>query len=380
MTSRAFFEQSIRGFLAPVRAFLDDPTVSEVMINGPYEVFVERKGRLERTSARFENHEALFAAVRNLSQYVGKVVSEEQPILEGHLPDGSRLEAILPPASHGGPHISIRRFSRETLTLARLIELDALSREAARALDAYVKAKINVLISGGTGTGKTSMLNALSGCVPETDRLIVIEDTREVQLQGGHVVYLEARPPGPNGKGAVSMRDLFRASLRMRPDRVVVGEVRGGEALEIVQAMTSGHGGCMGTLHAASPRDTLSRLETMCSMSELEMPLPALRTQIASAVQLIVQVSRLDDGSRKVTHISEVHGYDANECEYVVSDIFRRRYGTPSPGAQHDRHAAPSGKLSSSLLPTGERSGFVEQLASHGVTVTPELLGSRRMS
>lgn len=374
MNARSFFERSLLGFLAPVRPYLDDPAVSEVMINGPFEIFVERGGRLERTPARFESHEALLAAVRNLSQYVGKVVSEEQPILEGHLPDGSRVEAILPPASHGGPHVSIRRFARDTLTLERLVGLESLSPAAARALGVYVKAKINIVVAGGTGTGKTSMLNALSGNIPDDERVIVIEDTREVQLQGEHVVCLEARPPKPNGKGAISMRDLFRASLRMRPDRVIVGEVRGGEALEIVQAMTSGHGGCMGTLHAATPRDALARLETMCLMSDVAMPLPAMRAQIASAIQLVVQVSRMEDGSRKVTHVSEVLGYDVESSQYHVTDIFRRRYRkTSDPPASHAR---PSAGPRSELVPTGARSGFLEQLVSHGATPTPELLGA----
>ena len=349
----SFFHESLLGFLAPVRAYLDDPSISEIMINGPFEIFVERGGRLERTTARFPSRESLLAAVRNLSQYVGKTVSEDEPILEGRLPDGSRIEAILPPASHGGPHVSIRRFARDTLTLERLVAMDSLSAAAAHALSGYVRAKINVLVAGGTGTGKTSLLNALSGAIPASQRTIVIEDTREVQLQGDHVVCLEARPAGPKGRRAITMRELFRASLRMRPDRVIVGEVRGGEALEIVQAMTSGHGGCMATLHAATPRDALGRLETMCMMSELQMPLPALRSQIGSAVQVIVQVSRLEDGSRKVTHVSEVGGHDGQSA-YVVTDVFRRRF----------RRSGESPR--SELVATGTRSLFVEQLAEYG--------------
>ena len=363
MSTRAFFEQSVLGFLAPVRPFLDDPTVSEVMINGPFDVFVERRGRIEKTTARFESHEALLAAVRNLSQYVGRVVSEDEPILEGHLPDGSRVEAILPPVSHGGAHLSIRRFARDTLTLERLGDLRSLDVEAALALRAYVRAKINVLIAGGTGTGKTSMLNALSGVVPRGERVIVIEDPREVQVQGDHVVYLETRGPRPNGRGAISMRDLFRASLRMRPDRVVVGEVRGGEALEIVQAMTSGHGGCMGTLHAATPFDALARLETMCLMSDVALPLSAMRAQIGSAIQVIVQVCRMEDGARKVTHITEVVGWDAGASRYEVVDLFRRKSGLRK------------GKPVSVLAATGKRTAFLEQLESHGNQATPELLG-----
>ncbi|MDB4933804.1 MAG: Type secretion system hydrolase TadA/VirB11/CpaF, TadA subfamily protein [Labilithrix sp.] len=364
MTDRAFYMESLLAFLAPVRAYLDDPTVSEIMINGPFEVFIERHGKLELTPARFASREALLAAVRNLSQYVGKIVSDDQPILEGHLPDGSRVEAILPPASHGGPHVSIRRFSRDTLTLNKLLELGSISRAGSLAVRAYVQSKINVLIAGGTGTGKTSLLNALSGVIPHGERVIVIEDTREVQLQGEHVVCLEARPAGPKGNGAITMRDLFRASLRMRPDRVIVGEVRGGEALEIVQAMTSGHGGCMATLHAATPLDALSRLETMCMMSDVHMPLEAMRTQIGSAIQVIVQVSRLDDGTRKVTHVSEVGGYDEASSRYVVTDLFRRRF------------ARSGAEVVSELAPTGARSAFTQQLVQHGVVPPPELLGA----
>lgn len=363
MNGPSFFHESLLGFLAPVRVYLDDPAVSEIMINGPFEIFVERAGKLEKTPARFASREALLAAVRNLSQYVGKIVSDDEPILEGRLPDGSRIEAILPSAAHGGPHVSIRRFSREILTLDRLIALESLSAAAARAVSAYVHAKINVLVAGGTGTGKTSLLNALSGGIPAGERIIVIEDTREVQLQGEHVVCLEARPASPK-KRAITMRELFRACLRMRPDRVIVGEVRGGEALEIVQAMTSGHGGCMGTLHAATPRDALGRLETMCMMSDVQMPLAAMRAQIGSAIQVLVQVSRLEDGTRRVTHVSEVGGYDAATAQYVVTDIFRRRYRRTGRG------------VVSQLAPTGARSRFVEQLLEHGAVAPPELLGT----
>ena len=364
MSADSFFHESLLGFLAPVRVFLDDSSVSEIMINGPFEVFVERAGRLEKTAARFASREALLAAVRNLSQYAGKVVSEDEPILEGRLPDGSRIEAIFPPASHDGPHVSIRRFAKEKLTLERLVALGSLSPAAALAISAYVTAKVNVLVAGGTGTGKTSLLNALSGVIPAGERVIVIEDTREVQLQGQHVVCLEARPAGPKGRRAITMRELFRASLRMRPDRVIVGEVRGGEALEIVQAMTSGHGGCLGTLHAATPRDALGRLETMCMMSDVQMPLAAMRSQIGSAIQVLLQVSRLDDGSRRVTHVSEVGGYDLASSQYVVSDVFRRRYRSSTGG------------IESELAPTGERSRFLDQLVEHGVELPPELLGA----
>ena len=304
------FEETLLQFLAPIRPFLDDPAVSDIMINGPFQIYVEKKGQLHLTGARFETREALVAALRNAAQFVGKHVDEMKPILEGRLPDGSRIEAILPPAAPDGPCVSIRRFFKETLTVERLVNFGALTPDVAAALQALVVSKLNILIAGGTGSGKTSMLNALSSYIPEGERVVVIEDSRELQLQREHICMLEARPPDPKGRGEVTIRDLFRATLRLRPDRIVVGEIRSGEALDLIQAMTSGHGGCMSTLHATYPRDTTSRLETMAMMSDIDMPLTALRFQLASAVNIICQVSRLQDGSRKITHITEVLGFD----------------------------------------------------------------------
>lgn len=357
MIPREVFEETILQFFAPVRPFLDDAEVSEVMINGPGQVFIERHGQLELTDVRFDGKDALIAALRNVAQFVGKFADEERPILEARLPDGSRLQAVLPPAAPDGPYISIRRFFKETLTVERLIQFGALTREAAETLRALVAAKLNVLIAGGTGSGKTSMLNALSSFIPEGERVVVIEDSKEVQLQRQHVVQLEARPPDPRGRGAVSIRDLFRATLRMRPDRLVIGEIRGGEALDIVQAMTSGHGGCMGTLHATYPRDTLTRLETMCMMSDIDMPLLAMRAQIGSGVNIIVQVSRLRDGSRKLTHITEVTGFDIESGRYELTDLFARTYhGLDADGA-----------IASELSPTGVLPQCMPQLSEHGV-------------
>src|SRR5262249_23697594 len=305
-----------------IRAYLEDPSVSDIMINGPSEIFVERGGRIELTEDRFENRDALVAALRNAAQFAGKQIDEERPILEGRLPDGSRIEAVLPPAAPDGPHVSIRRFFRETLTVEKLIGFGAMTADCAAALRAFVAAKLNVVVAGGTGSGKTSMLNALSSYIPSGERVVVIEDAPELQLQRRHVVGLEARPANPKGRGAVSIRDLFRATLRMRPDRIVVGEIRGGEALDLIQAMTSGHGGCLTTLHATYPRDTLARLETMAMMSDVDMPLHALRVQLASAVNLIVQVARLQDGSRKITHVTEALGLDLTSGTYPSRDRF----------------------------------------------------------
>ncbi len=364
MIPREVYEETLLAYFAPIRPYLDDPAVSEVMINGPSNIYVERKGKIERVDAKFATREALMSAVRNLSQFVGKTVDELNPILEGRLPDGSRVEAILPPASPDGPSVAIRRFAKDTLTIDKLVRFDAMTDVVARALEAFVISKINILIAGGTGSGKTSMLNALSGFVPPDERVLVIEDSREVQLQREHAVQLEARPADPRGRGAVSIRDLFRATLRMRPDRVIVGEIRGGEALDILQAMTSGHGGCMGTLHATYPRDTLTRLETMAMMSDVDLPLSALRIQIGSGVQCIVQVSRLQDGTRKVTHVSEVAGYDLVTQSYVVRDIFLREYD-----GLDERGNVMSRIVATGLLPT-----FAPQLREHGVDVPAEVL------
>jgi pilus assembly protein CpaF len=292
---------------------------------------------------------------------VGKHVDELRPILEGRLPDGSRIEAILPPAAPDGPCVSIRRFFKETLTVTRLIEFGAMTEDLARALQALVVSKLNVLIAGGTGSGKTSMLNALSSFIPDGERVVVIEDSRELQLQRDHVCQFEARPPDPKGRGEVSIRDLFRATLRMRPDRIVVGEIRSGEALDLIQAMTSGHGGCMSTLHATYPRDTTSRLETMAMMSDIEMPLSALRIQLASAVNIICQVSRLQDGSRKITHLTEVLGYDAARGQYQMQDLFVRHY----------RGFDARGMIVSDIVPSGVLPRCLPQLHEHGVDMPP---------
>jgi pilus assembly protein CpaF len=297
------------------------------------------------------------AALRNAAQFVGKHIDEQHPILEGRLPDGSRIEAVLPPAAPDGPAVSIRRFSKETLTVDRLVQFDAMTPDAAMALRALVVSKLNIVVAGGTGSGKTSMLNALSSYVPTGERVVVIEDSRELSLQREHVVQLEARPPDPKGRGAVSIRDLFKATLRLRPDRIVVGEIRSGEALDLIQAMTSGHGGCLTTVHATYPRDTLTRLETMAMMSDVDMPLVALRLQLASGVNMLVQVSRLQDGSRKITHITEVLGFDLASSNYVTQDLFVRVYH--GIGAR--------GEVMSQLVPTGVMPRCLPQLQAHGV-------------
>ncbi|MEI8254312.1 MAG: CpaF family protein [Deltaproteobacteria bacterium] len=356
MIPKEVYEETLLDFFAPVRKYFEDPKVSEIMINGPGQIYVERGGKLELTDAKFSSVEALTAALRNIAQYVGKAVDVDHPILEARLPDGSRVEAVIPPAAPDGPHVAIRRFFRETLTVARLVGFGSLTEEAAQMLEALVVLKQNVIVAGGTGSGKTSMLNALSSFIPEGERIVIIEDSREVQLQRPHVVQLEARPGDAKARGLVTIRDLFRATLRMRPDRIVVGEIRGGEALDLIQAMTSGHGGCISTVHATYPSDTMTRLETMSMMSDVEMPLQAMRVQLGSAINLIVQTSRLSDGSRKITHITECRGYHADRG-YELVNIFERHV----LGREED------GKLETELRPTGELPLCTELVHSYGM-------------
>ena len=363
-TSANIFEETLLEFFAPVRAYLDDPTVTEIMINGPETIFVERRGQITRVPETFANARALVAALRNAAQFVGKAVDDEHPVLEGRLPDGSRLAAILPPAGPGGPYIAIRRFFKEKLTMQRLVDFGALTADACALLDVMIKCKQNILIAGGTGSGKTSLLNAVSAYVPADERVVVIEDNKELQIQREHVVTLEARPPNARGKGEVSIRDLFKTTLRMRPDRIIIGEIRGGEALELIQAMTSGHGGCLGTLHATYPRDALTRLETMAMMNDVELPLAALRTQIASAINVIAQVTRLRDGSRKLSHISEILGFEPARNAYAVRDLFVRKILSVD---------SATGQVDSVLEPTGELPSCYEAIAAYGYDI-PECM------
>lgn len=323
---RHVFDQTVASLFAPLAPFLEGDAVSEIMINGHDEIYVEKEGRLHRTQNRFASEHDLMSALRNLSQFVGRELNAQQPILEARLPDGSRVEAIIPPAATSGPMVSIRRFRRQELTLDRLVELGAASSGTAFLLRNAIEQKHNVIVAGGSGSGKTSLLNALASLAPNDERLVVIEDSQELQIRLPHVVQLEAQPPDVRGRGAVTIRDLFRATLRMRPDRIVIGEIRGGEALDLIQAMTSGHRGCLSTIHATLPLDTLSRLETMALMSDVDVPLSVLRVQIASAIDTIVQVSRCSDGSRHVTHVAEVLGHH-RDTGYRIRHLFERSLG-----------------------------------------------------
>ena len=317
------FDQTVAQLFAPIVPFLKTDEVSEIMINGHDEIYVEKDGRLYLTESTFASQHALMSALRNLSQFVGRELNQRQPIMEARLPDGSRVEAIIPPASPGGPVVSIRRFRQKQLTLSQLIEFGAISQATSDLLRSIIARRDNVIVAGGSGSGKTSLLNVLASLAPVGERIVVIEDSIELQVALPHVVQLEAQPADIRGRGGVSIRELFTATLRMRPDRIVIGEIRGGEALDLIQAMTSGHRGCLSTVHATFPIDTLARLETMALMSDVDVPPTVLRAQIASAIDIVVQVSRQSDGSRCVTHVSEVLGHD-REDGYRICHLFER--------------------------------------------------------
>ena len=318
----AVFSATIDHYLAPVKPFLDDAAVSEVMVNGPDEVYIEKDGQLIKTDARFVDKEAYEAAVNNILQFTGKTLTDFTPLVDSRLPDGSRVHVAKEPCARGGTVMTIRKFSKMMLDIDWLIELGTLTPQAREYLHVMIAAEQNLLVSGGTSSGKTSLLNALSVFIPKGERLVVIEDSAELQLQQEHVVSLEARAADRMGRGLVTIRDLFRSSLRLRPDRIIIGEVRGGEALDMIQAMTSGHGGSMGTLHANSPIDALNRLETLALMSKVELPLHALRAQISSAIDVVVQTSRQIGGRRMVTQISEVLPLGGTD-NYQLRNMFR---------------------------------------------------------
>lgn len=309
--------------LGPLSPLMSDPTVSDILVNGPRQVFVERHGLLELTDVHFHDDEHLMLTIERILSRAGRRVDEASPMADSRLPDGSRVNVIIPPLAVAGPSISIRRFMRNILDINELVEGGALTPPAARFLECAIKSALNVIVSGGTGSGKTTMLNCLSNAIPEGERVITVEDTAELQLDHEHLVRLEARPANTEGRGAISIRDLVRNTLRMRPDRIIVGEVRGAEALDMLQAMNTGHDGSLATLHSNSPRDTLSRLETMMLMADLELPQRVLREQIGSALHLIVHLNRYADGRRKVSHISELTGVDNGTI--LMQDLFITR-------------------------------------------------------
>lgn len=322
MDREEIFKTTLDKYLEPVKAYLDDPAINEIMINGPDEVYVERAGKIEPTAVRFSDPDRLEAIARNLAQYTNQRITDITAAFDSRLPDKSRVHVIMPRCSRQGLSISIRKFSLNAFTLSKYVELGSLTDDAKEYLEIIVALEMNMIVSGGTGTGKTSFLNAVSRCIPEDERVIVIEDTSELQLQQPHVLRFEIAAPNRKGEGRVTIRDLFHSALRMRPDRIVIGECRGEEALDLIQAMTSGHGGSMSTLHANSPIDALHRLETMALMSGINIPLGALRSQVASAINLVIQLTRLNDGKRVVSAITEVAGTTAQD--YMLNPVFER--------------------------------------------------------
>lgn len=317
------FKDAIANLLAPIGDLLKDPSVSEVMINGPFEIFVERKGQCLRVPNKFSDDDALMASMRAVAQSVGRVIDADNPRLDARLPDGSRIAVVIPPMSRRGITVAIRKFSEEKLGLKDLINFGSLSPEGARFLDCCMYLGKNTLVSGGTGSGKTTMLNVLGGRMPKHQRLIIIEDAAELQIKADHVVMFETRKANPErGIKEVTIRDLVESALRLRPDRIIVGEVRGPEALDLLNAMGTGHDGSMGTVHANTPDDACTRLETLCLMGETRIPPDAIRKMVGNALHLIVQCSRYHDGGRRTSHISEVLGVDEHG-RYIVKDIFR---------------------------------------------------------
>ena len=348
----------------PLEPFLRDDTVTEVMVNAHDRIFVERDGRLERTDASFVDDAHVMRIIDKIVSQVGRRIDESSPMVDARLPDGSRVNAIIPPLALKGPTLTIRKFARDPYTIDDLINFGSLNPQSAQFLSACVKGKLNVLISGGTGTGKTTMLNALSSFVPGDERIVTIEDAAELQLQQEHVITLESRPPNIEGQGEVRIRELVRNSLRMRPDRIIVGEVRGAETLDMLQAMNTGHEGSLTTIHANTPRDALARLETLVMTAGVELPHRAIREQIASAFDLLVQITRLVDGSRRVTHITEVLRMESDVI--TLQDLFIAK--------QPDEETVAANRGSRLLLPlacTGLKPHFLEKMAASGVVLPP---------
>ena len=321
--SSSVFDDAIASFLAPIADLLENEDVSEVMINGPKEIFVEQKGLVFKVENTFPNEDSLISAMRAIAQSVGRVFDDDNPRLDARLPDGSRVHAVLPPMAKNGTSVAIRKFSKESLTITDLIKFGSISKDAARFLDICIYLGKNLVVSGGTGSGKTTMLNVLGGRIPKTQRLIIIEDAAELQVDAEHVVNFETRKADPTkGTTEVTIRDLVISSMRLRPDRIIVGEVRGEEALDLIQVMNTGHDGSMGTVHANNPEDACTRLETLCLMGDTNIPPDAIRKMVGSAMQVVVQCSRYHDGGRRTSHISEIIGLD-NHGNYISKDIFR---------------------------------------------------------
>jgi len=348
----------------PIQPLLEDPEVTEVMVNGPKKVYIEKQGQLLKTTVTFDDDDHVQRIIDRIILPLGRRIDIDSPTVDARLPDGSRVNAVIPPVAIDGPSITVRKFSREKLTIEQLIEFGSITNYMAEFLRACVLARLNILISGGTGSGKTTLLNVLSAFIPEEERIVTIEDAAELKLQQEHILRMETQPGNVDGRGKVSIRDLVRNSLRMRPDRIVVGECRGGEALDMLQAMTTGHDGSLTTLHANSPRDALARLETLVLMAGMDLPLKVVRQQISSAVDLIIQQTRLKDGTRKVTSITEVAGMEGDTV--VLTDVFKFEQTSVNQ----------DGKVLGELKPTGIRPLFTPQLEAAGYKLGAEIFGA----
>jgi len=348
----------------PIEPLLRDDSISEVMVNGPRSVYVEQKGKLTLTSVRFANDEHVLKVIDRIIRPLGRRIDRKWPMVDARLPDGSRVNAIIPPCAIDGPSITIRKFAKKKLTVEDLIRFGSMTPEMAEFLRACVVSRLNIIVAGGTGSGKTTLLNVLSNFIPSDERIVTIEDSAELKLAQEHVVRLESKPPEIDGTGRVTINDLVINSLRMRPERIVIGECRGGETMAMLQAMNTGHDGSLSTLHANSPRDAIARMETMAMMAGMDIPLRVIREQIASAIDLIVQQTRLEDGSRKIAYITEVQGMEGDVV--VLQDIFILQI----------LGKTPEGKIISELRPTGTRPRFTTRLEAHGFKLPPSIFGA----
>lgn len=348
--------------LGPLQPLLEDDTITEIMVNGAKNIYIERKGKLHRVPVTFENNEHLLRIIDRIVAPLGRRIDESSPYVDARLQDGSRVNAVIPPISLVGPVLTIRKFSKNPITVEQLVQFGSISMEALQFLKACVEARLNIIISGGTGSGKTTLLNVMSGFIPDDERIITIENAAELQLRQEHVVTLESRPPNIEGRGEITIRDLVINSLRMRPERIIVGECRGGETLDMLQAMNTGHDGSMTTAHANSPRDVLSRIETMCLMAGMDLPVRAIREQVASAIDVIVQQERMRDGTRKVVTVAEVSGMEGDVI--TMTDIF-----------SFEQTGVEAGKIIGRLRPTGLRPKFMDQIEAAGINLPPSIFG-----
>jgi pilus assembly protein CpaF len=347
----------------PIEPLLKDDTITEIMVNGPKQVYIERNGKIEKTDITFEDDDHVMRVIDRIVSPLGRRIDESSPMVDARLPDGSRINAVIPPISLVGPCLTIRKFARDPLTVEDLIRFGTMTPEIANFLKACVEARLNIVVSGGTGSGKTTLLNVLSSFIPADERIVTIENAAELQLRQEHVVTLESRPPNIEGRGEVTIRDLVINALRMRPDRIVVGECRGGEALDMLQAMNTGHEGSMTTVHSNSPRDTLHRLETMVLMAGMELPVRAIREQIASALDLIIHTARLRDGSRRIVAIAEVQGMEGDVI--VMQDVFT-----------FEQTGIENGRVIGRIKPTGVRPKFVEKFEAANIYLPPSIFGA----